>query len=555
MGEPWRVPWQPARWYTLKIKSVALLILALSILFGAFLGVRPLMVPDEGRYAEIPREMIALQDYVTPHVNYIKYFEKPPLFYWLQTLSIHIFGTSNAALRLMTTLLGLLGCLVVYGTARQLFDHRTGWISALILATSGLYFEMARYITLDMAVTFFLTATLCSFLCALQQPIGRKRNYYLWLMYGCAALATLTKGLIGVIFPGMIIGCWVLLTNNWRALKTYCLPTGILLWLAIVLPWHILVQSRNPEFFHFYVIQQQFARYLTPIANRSAPWWFFSAFLVAGFLPWTCFLVQAIKYHWPWHSKSNTSSSITLLLLLWAVLIFGFFQFSHSQLPPYILPALPPLAMLVGHYLAELSRKQHVASKGLWGAWLVTIALALGLAIYGITQQFSYWLLLLPFLVGGILYYSYRRWQVLGAIIGLMLSMAPVLWVGDYVGSVPIAQQKTTQTLASNLKPLLKPQDQVASYHGYYQDLPFYLQRRIVLVGWGDSELNFGMAHQDMTDWLWPEQTLWQRWNCATCPQIFLFMDKKDYNRLTKNPAVYLKLVGTSDRSVVVTNR
>lgn len=535
-------------------KDLLLLTIIIGLLFTLFLGSRPLMVPDEGRYAEIPREMIAMGDYVTPHINYIKYFEKPPLHYWLQTVSLHLFGFSNFSVRLMTALLGLLGCLMTYYAGSKLYNRLTGWLAALILATSGLYFEMARFITLDMAVTVFLTGALFSFLLGTQTAVPHRR-YYMWAMYIFSALAMLTKGLIGIIFPGMIIFVWLLVTKRWRELKTYCIPSGILLWLAITLPWHIAVQLRNPEFFKFYFITQQFSRYLTTSAHREAPFWVFPILVIAGFFPWIFFLIQSIRSHWPKPWQNRLAYPKELFLFLWPLLIFLFFQFSHSKLPPYILPIFPPLAVLVGHFLAQKWMQSYSLSdkKVIFTVMIIIFLLSLGAAIFAVITQHLYALFILPIVIAIILWRAVKAQTWQAAIIGIILCMMPILISADLLIGGQAAHQKSIYPLAASLKNRLKANDIVVNYHGYNQDLPYYLQRRVVIAGWGNSELEFGMSQQNMQNWFWTNSQLWQMWANPN-QQIFLFMSKKDYNALTKNSSEPLYLLGQTQRNVLVTN-
>ena len=210
-----------------------LLTLILGLLFGWGLGQRALWHPDEGRYVEIPREMTVSGDYVTPRLNGVKYFEKPVLFYWLQAGAIKVFGINEWAMRLWPAAFALIGCLAVYVAGRKLYDRRTGLIAAAVLATAPLHYFLGRAITLDMALSALLTVALLAFLLGTREPPGRARRHYFWTFYACAALATLTKGLIGMVIPAMVIGAWILILNEWRLLRSIYLPSGLVLFLPI----------------------------------------------------------------------------------------------------------------------------------------------------------------------------------------------------------------------------------------------------------------------------------------------------------------------------------
>ena len=256
--------------------DLLLLCLLIGSLFAFMLGSRPLNVPDEARYCEIPREMVATHHFMTPRINGIKYFEKPPLFYWMQAASFKTLGFSEWACRAVNALMGLLGCLGTYIVTRRLFDRKSAWFSALVLSSSLLYFAMARVVTLDMTVSVFITLTLYAILLGLPRPPDGKKRICFYAAYIFSACAVMTKGLIGLIFPGSIVLLWLIMTARWRELKQAYVPSGILLFLIIVLPWHIIVQQAHPEFFHYYFIRQQFLRYLTDVAGRYQPDWVIS---------------------------------------------------------------------------------------------------------------------------------------------------------------------------------------------------------------------------------------------------------------------------------------
>ncbi|MBI3569665.1 MAG: glycosyltransferase family 39 protein, partial [Gammaproteobacteria bacterium] len=353
-------------------RDALLLTLLLAVFFGFELGSRALWHPDEGRYSEIPRAMVASGDYVTPRLNGVKYFEKPVLFYWMQAGSIKLFGVNEWALRLWPALLALAGCLAVYGAGRKLFGRRAGLIAAIVLATSPLYYLLARIITLDMAVSVLLTGALLSFLLGVREPPGRTCSLYLYAFYALCAAATLIKGLIGIVIPAMVIGAWIVLLWDWRLLRAIHLPTGLLLFFALAAPWHVLAARANPEFAQFYFIHEHFQRYLTTVHMRYQPWWFFMPVLVLGMLPWIGLLFPALRDAWAgWRARHERREE--LFLLLWAGLVFAFFSVSSSKLIPYILPMLPPLALLLGRYLAPAGPAP--APKGLRsGFWLFLVA-------------------------------------------------------------------------------------------------------------------------------------------------------------------------------------
>lgn len=429
--------------------DLVLLTLGVSLLLGPHLGRRALWEPDEGRYAEIPREMLATGDFVTPRLNGVKYFEKPPLFYWIEAGAMRALGSAEWVLRLPAALFALGGCQAVYAAGRRLFGRRAGLLAAAVLATSPLYFGIGQVVILDMAVSVLLTVALLAFLLATREPPGWRRRLRLWAFWAAAALAVLTKGLIGIVLPALVIGAWIVLFRRWDTLRMALQPSGIALFLLVAVPWHLLVVRANPEFAWFYFVHEHFLRYTTKIHNRYKPFWFFLPVLAVGLLPWTFFLPRALQQALAAEGEERQE---TAFLLLWAGLIFVFFSLSDSKLVPYVLPVAPPLALLLGRVLAG------------------------------------------------------RRLPVLIAASALFLTiLAACLPRFD--------REMSIKALALDLRSRLRPGDVVVTYRDYYQGLPFYLGRKVTVVAWSRSELDFGTRVEDVSAWMIGDTQFWRLWN------------------------------------------
>jgi 4-amino-4-deoxy-L-arabinose transferase-like glycosyltransferase len=275
--------------------DIILLVSLGALLIMPFMGARPLANPDEGRYMNIPREMLATGDWVTPRLNGVKYFEKPVFFYWMEAVSQSLFGTTEFAGRLVPFLLGLLGIIGVYLAGFKLYDRRTGLYSALILLTSTLYFVFSNMILLDLAVSVFLSLGLFMFYAGFNTQPSYKRRLLFYGTSAFLALAVLTKGLMALAIPGLIIPIWLSITKRWRDLLPIYLPTNLLIFFLLAGPWHILVGLKNPEFWWFYFVHEHFLRFTTTIHGRYQPFWFFIPVFLLGFFPWISYLVQAIK--------------------------------------------------------------------------------------------------------------------------------------------------------------------------------------------------------------------------------------------------------------------
>lgn len=547
-----------------------LLACALTVWFGYELGTRPLWSPDEGRYAEIPREMAASGDYITPRLNGVKYFEKPPLVYWLAAGSIKLFGVTEWAVRLWPALFALLGCMAMYFLGRRLYGTRTGFLAAIVLATNPLYDLMGGALTLDMPVSAWLTIALMAFLLGVRESPGIRRRLWLYLCYVSMALAVLTKGLIGIFIPALVIGAWIALLGEWRLLREIHLHTGLIIMLAITAPWHILVAQANPEFARFYFIHEHFERYLTTVHHRYQPAWFFAPVLVAGFYPWSALLPQALRDVFPFAWRRlwcvRRQHRDTWFVLLWAAIPFVFFSLSSSKLIPYLLPVLPPLALMVGRSVASRwERKEGPAPVARWSismlaGWFATIWIALPwfrseswsvmAAVAQLDGAFyvpaAMWLL-----VGAAPWAAVRRRDGRPAWVALSAASALLVLTFD-CALARLDLGRSVKNLALAIKPELGPNDEVIAYREYYQDLPVYLQRRITVADW-KGELEFGATLENTREWMIDTAVFRQRW--VESRTIYLFTHRSHYDALRAAPPGAMCIVTSDARVVVVVNR
>ncbi|HEY7237662.1 MAG TPA: glycosyltransferase family 39 protein [Burkholderiales bacterium] len=331
----------------------AIAILVLAVAWFAGLEFRGLFQPDEGRYAEISREMLVSGDWITPRLDGLKYFEKPPLQYWATAVSFALFGQDEWTARLWTAVTGFLGLLFIVFAGNRVGPPAAGSVAGLVLGSSGAYFLSSQYLTLDMGLTFFMSAALLSFLLAHDGGPPVKRGWML-LAWAAMACAVLTKGLIGIVLPGMVLAVYVAIERDWRLLRELEWGRGFLLFSALAAPWYVIVQLRNPEFFDFFVLHEHFARYALPGHDRPGPWWYFAAVLLVGMMPWTPALPGVLRRSLA--ARGGSRLKVERLLVIWAGVVLVFFSFSKSKLPAYILPVLPALALLIGRDIAARAR-------------------------------------------------------------------------------------------------------------------------------------------------------------------------------------------------------
>ncbi len=357
--------------------------LLLALAWFATMPLRPLLDPDEGRYAEIPREMLVSGDWVTPRFNDLKYFEKPPLQYWATAATYEVAGVRPWSSRLWGVGLAFACLPLVYAWTRRLYGSGAALAALVALAVSPYFVVVGHLNLLDQAFTFWLTAAVLAFAYA-QLQAGRAERNAMLLAWACAALAVLSKGIVvGVLAGGALIIYSALERDArvWRRL--HALP-GVALFLLIAAPWFLLVTLRNPSFPGFFFVHEHFARFLTTVHQRVEPWWFFLPLLLLAVLPWA---TSAWRGLGAWRleaprdpgSEPMTAFRPLRFLLIFCALTLVFFSASGSKLAPYILPMVPPLAVLAGVYAADRERLARRAAQA--GAALIVIVAA-GLLIY-----------------------------------------------------------------------------------------------------------------------------------------------------------------------------
>ncbi len=351
------------------------LLLGTAVIYLVGLGAAGLYDPADGLYAEVAREMIVLRDWLTPHLNFVRYFEKPPLLYWLDAAAMEFLGRTAFAARLPTALAAVAGVGFAYGIGCELWGRRAGLAGGAVLATSLGYFIFGRIGLPDMLLVALLNATFLGFARGL---LGETPHPGAVVgAWGAMALAVMTKGLLGVVFPALTIGAFVLLTRDWRLLRRMEFLRGGGLLLLVAGPWHLLVGAVNPGFTWFYFVDDQFRRYLgnpQSIDYRTLPFVTYLVIAAVWFLPWTAFLPVGIRRCWPGLRPTSREGRGSLFVLLWAAVVVGFFAACQSRQEHYSLPALPALALVVGRLWAPGGELPPVRARGLNWTWIALTA-------------------------------------------------------------------------------------------------------------------------------------------------------------------------------------
>ena len=489
-----------------KTLTWTLLIVFAAVLLYA-LGVRTLVPPDEGRYAEMAREMFASGDWITTRLNGIKYFEKPPLQTWMNALSFTLFGLGDWQARLWTGLCGLLGVVLTGVAGTRVFGARIGFYAALVLGSSFYWVACSQIDSLDMGLSGMMTVALCALLIAQRDDASEsERRNWMLVCWAGMALSVLSKGLIGLVLPGGVLVFYTIFSRDWAIWKRLHLVKGLVLFFLVATPWFVLVGLKNPEQPHFFFVHEHFDRFLKKEHHREAAWYIFFVLLAAGSVPWVGVLVQSL-IDAARRDGETTRFRPRLMLLVWVAFITLFFTKSNSKLPGYILPVFPAVALLVAVYLDAGTRRGRMVTAALTAllgvGFLVTVPFMLKFAKHAgedvLYAAYQPWVLAagLVLLIGGCLALLYAR-QMLRDLFVVVLAVAG--FAGTQlllVGFEPIGQVRA----GVNLLPALKaagaanPAVKVYSVGIYEQSLTFYLGRPVTLVDYRD-EFDFGLQQQ-----------------------------------------------------------
>jgi 4-amino-4-deoxy-L-arabinose transferase-like glycosyltransferase len=342
--------------------------------------VRPLMLPDEGRYVGVAWEMLRSGDWLTPTLNGLPYFHKPPLMYWLTAASMSFFGPHVAAARAAPLLGATLGALAMYGFVCRWWGERTAKRVLVLLLLQPLFFVAAQFANLDMLVAGCITATVLLLAhAALSLEMGNPARKALWAAYGMAALGVLAKGLIGAALPALVIGVWLLLRRRWRLLLALWSWPGVVLFFALAGPWFLAMQQRHSGFLNYFFVVQQLDRFTVGGFNNAHPWWFFSALLALVTLPWLPWLKPVFR---PSFFANPTCGPQRQLMAVWIVVIVGFFSIPNSKLVGYVLPVVPPLACLLADvFSAAMVLKRPWVRRAGWASVGVSLSVGWGVVL------------------------------------------------------------------------------------------------------------------------------------------------------------------------------
>ena len=360
-------------------RDAALVLAATVVWLAATAWLRPLMLPDEGRYAGVAWEMLRSGNWLTPTLDGLPFFHKPPLFYWISAAALQVFGLHEGAARAASLVGGTVVAFALYLFARRWYGRGTARAALLVLLTQPLIFIASQFANLDMLVAGCIgTTVLLLAHTVLSAEQGAPARWALLAAWSFAALGVLAKGLIGVVLPALVVIAWLVATRRLRPVPSLLSVPGLLLFLAIAAPWFVAMEVRYPDFLHYFFVVQQFQRFSASGFNNVEPFWFYPAVLAVFGLPWVAWLVRARTLAW-WTDPER--GALRLLMGLWLLVVVVFFSLPQSKLIGYVLPAVPPLALLIADAAGPWVRSGRMwrACAGL--AALMCIGIAITLAV------------------------------------------------------------------------------------------------------------------------------------------------------------------------------
>ena len=520
--------------------------LVLAIAWFATVQIRPMFDPDEGRYAEIPREMAVTGDWLTPHFDGLKYFEKPPLQYWATAAAYSLFGEHEWTSRLWTVGLGFACLPMVFLWTRRLYGQNAA-LAALVALCVSPYFGIVGHLNLlDAGFSFWLTGAVFAFTLAQSAAVGsRDERRWMLVAWVSAALAILSKGIVVGVLAGGSLVLYSVFERDLRPWKRLHAALGVPLFLLVAAPWFIAVSLRNPDFPEFFFIHEHFARFLTNVHQRVEPWWFFLPPLLLGVFPWGFASIRASVR--AWRASGPTPEFKPLrFLLIFAVFTLLFFSMSGSKLAPYIQPMFPPLAVMVGVCMAE--RATFMRNTAVITASLVAFV-GVGLLIYSaihnsfIPRAAILWTALgIAFMAVAVV--MTRARQRTDAIVpaGDFLasrSVAPAIAIAaagafawqaflTALGVVPPA--RSARELVAEAQPFVHPGTALYSVGQYRETISPYLHRTLTVVDF-EGELHFGLSAEPGKQMATVEDFV-SRWDAST--DAVAFFGPREWERFRK---------------------
>ena len=571
-------------WWDSRLARVAICVTIACLLYLPRLGKAALWEPDEGRYAEIAREMLVSGDYVTPRDDWVRYFEKPPLVYWTTAAAMRVMGRNERAVRMPVALASIAQIAITQMLAESMFGVAAGAGAAICLGLSPLFFAFSRFLTLDPMLAMLVTAALASFYAATRKPSLSAGRNWLYLAALFAALGTLTKGPVALVLSGAIGLIYLLVERRGKELVQIPWIGCALIVAAINLPWFAAVSLRNPGFLRFFFIHEHLQRYAISNEHQWGPY-FFAVVAVAGLWPWLCFVPTAISAALntgsagrsavsPLNSaiapdqevrgKEAAMRSSLRFAVIWFAVVFVFFSIPRSKLGSYILPGFPAAAILAGYGLSRLPYiDSHRIARILAVIAAIDIAVVIA-AVAAITRvgelraipalRLDLMIGTLAMALGSIAAFIVWR-SASGSIAAIgMLSLGMIVAVGAMVKArEDAAALNSYRNLAAAIAGELRPGCMMASYRHHVQALPFYTGWRETLVGYRGELAPWSNSAEAAASFLGNDDDLRARWSSGAC--LILVINRRDFSRLGPALSPSPRQIGAEGKKLAIINQ
>ncbi len=482
---------------TRRLLSICAFLVAGLTLFAG-LGRLALMEPDEERNAEVAREMKESGAWLVPTYNGLPYLDKPAFHFKTVALSLAWLGETKAAARLPSALFGFALLVMLFGFCRQAYNDRCAALAVLVVATSPLYVAFARLVIMDMALAFFVCASIFAGFRAEEDERRRAR----WYLLGAAAsgFATLVKGPVGFILPALVLGIFNWIDHRRGAWKRFFAPLNLIVFLAITLPWFFGVTRLHPDFAYYGIVEESFHRYTTDEFRRAGPIYYYVPWILAGCFGWSVLLPESVVAAW----KSRTHWSRTdRLFIVWSIVLLVFFSISRSKRPDYVLTVVVALGALMARVfdLALTRSSDGAARLALRGTVILAVVSAAGACLLAMSvvkpgtmehllrvhsEEFAWLTPVYAPVTGGLILIGLTacvaRWRRnLGVAFAAFLLLPLVVLTAGFRGLTLYADNKSNQTLARRI-PALPPDTEVVCLQCFPSGLPLYLKRYVTVV-------------------------------------------------------------------------